>query len=162
MNRRTILKNAGVGFAATAGVAGTASADSPDVDELPRIDPETVRSALGDEQALLEELAADGVIETPSADELDFQPSAADEDVVVADHSADGERERLLSHAAPVEDGELVVGVDPDDGAAFAIHVRDGDRTIYGPMEMSGCYCSDPCCCIPVCACCCQWTCGLA
>ncbi len=159
MNRRTILKNAGAGLAATAGVAGAANADGIDAEQLPRIDPDAVRTALADDPALLEELAADGVIETSSVDELDLDPSA-DDDVVVTG-GTDGERDRVLSYTASVEGGELVVGVDPEADAAFAIHQRDGDRITYGPAEMSGCYCSSPCCCIPVCACCCQWTCTI-
>lgn len=157
MNRRSILKNAGAGLAATAGVSGAANADRTDLDHVPRIEPDAVRAALAADSTVLDELAADGVVDSASVDELEFDASA-DDDVVVVQRTDDGEAARRLSYTASVDGTEVVVGVDAD-GEAFAIDDRGNERITYGPAEMSGCYCSTACCCIPVCACCCQWTC---
>lgn len=141
MKRRDVLKATGTSLTAGVALAGQASAKRAGPARA-KFDPVAARSALGDNQELLEELADDGVIEDASLDHFDVESEAAvlnDDGVGVTKTSLYGTRTKVHTVSRSVEAGTLTINVVPGTDDAFAVlDTGDGLET-YGPDPLDNC-----------------------
>jgi hypothetical protein len=173
VDRRTVLKS----VAASAGVAGLGSAaaaaesEGPTESERAALldeyrDPETVRAVVDAQTELLDELAADGVIDEARIDGLDelSEPSGPTGEEIAVEQLGQEYTPRIRLFRS-VDSGYLSVSVYPEQDTAHAVlnPVEDGtplgeDHLVQygslpeamgsctGPGQCQECDCSEVCC----------------
>ena len=150
-NRRRVLRAAAAG-GLPLGAVGTASASSGlSTGEIEGVvgeyrDVGVVRSTFAGEQALLEAVAAEGYIDSPTVDALGVQTlgasaGPADARVGVTAREIEGEQTAALTVRKPVEGGTLVFAVRPGVDKSFAVFEPTGGEgeVIAGDLETAGC-----------------------
>lgn len=174
MKRRELLRKTSTGLAIGVGATGTAAAGSKG--ELPasvEFEPAAARAAFAAHGDLLDELAAEGVLDAADLGAFDFGTrldSLADADGVgVTPAMVAGTRTELYTATRSVDGGRLVVHALPDGSDAFAA-LEDGDgevlETFGGVQADVSPRPSCPPCYEEICTCdddscgwCCSWSC---
>lgn len=177
MKRRELLRRTGAGLAATTGVAGVAGARGSATPIDREAAPAVARAVVAENGGLLDDLAADGVIERADLDAFDFEtraePGARDEGVASTLATVADAETSMLVVSRSVAGGHLSVQVLPEFGHAAAFLRRDdGSLESYGDVrpaddctycEYEICNCVDPCsygCCEYECTCYTKCECG--
>lgn len=134
MKRRNLLKK--VGAAGVFHVGATGLASSKNIDQ-PDVESETLRAVLDDQEELLNDLAADGIIDSPSADEFDLQtvvrPGTRESGVFVAPAWFDGVRKQVVTIGRTIDEGFLKITYDPETELVVTdLRTTDGEVNRYG------------------------------